>query len=928
MARQWTAKQAIDAQNGVSPSPTPVTPPVAPVAPTTPTPINTPSPAPITPPTTPRVEGQWNYGTADNQVLGEKPTVAPTQPTPTVKPASASQAIAQGFKQEIKPVAKGANAPLTTEIGREAKLGQLPTVQQAQNQAEQDKINTANLKSQSGQQLWSNLESISGANQSLLNDRKAFDQAFGYDNKDVSEKALVDAFWKSKRLDTNSIYNSLATGAIIPKESKNTPAFTDALIRHQDTTRFENLNPYQLSKVINTELIPGTQTYNDLMAKNPQLVTDAMKLASINTPVTARDEPKTNWQDNLSAYLSRSPVMSNPTTVATIMNSDPNIATKTNEVQAVEDKLTDAKDRLKKVQENVTERYKGTGATKQTINAKALAESQDIIDEITMLEANKASASSALTTLIQNAKDNYTYARQDRQDALDQYNKGFAQLQAMAEMGMKQDAQEYQKQQDAVNRDLQLLQYYTDIDQANAKEARGYDFQERSDLRKFDQQKELAKMGYIQDERMSNLNYNQDINKLRLSNDLQTNKDLNQKVIDLRTQWFDDTEISNIIYGQPAQTQVWDLSGAELMKVLASGKLNGQKFFWVYATADMDGTDRANIYKKAENIGLEAFVNQYKGTKITPEMINIAAQKTGMDPLMIATVMAADSSMGTKWLGARNNNPWNVWQFDSIGTQWVKWYATLQDWVNAVAQNLAKRVDALIPKLPKSNQKVSSVESTSNLRSKTLGLVTGGTEAERNAKVNNIVKTAKAEWISPTEAKKKLGYKSDDDITFIKNREWVMDEARKNYSTQTSQAKTALTLLSQPQTAIGDVASVVWFLKTIDPTSVARESEVQSVENARGIIDWISNVFAKAKEWTKLTDKQRQQLIDSINVIVQASNNKMADLVWVTQEEFNQRGLDPSIIISWSMLKNLWTQWQTKSAPVDNRFSELYSQLK
>ncbi len=250
------------------------------------------------------------------------------------------------------------------------------------------------------------------------------------------------------------------------------------------------------------------------MAKNPQLVTDAMKLASINTPVTARQET-TNWQDNLSNYLSRSPVMSNPTTVATIMNSDPNIATKTNEVQAVEDKLTDAKDRLKKVQENVTERYKGTGATKQTINAKALAESQDIIDEITMLEANKASASSALTTLIQNAKDNYQMARQDRQDALDNYYKGFSQLQAMAEMGMKQDDMEYQRQQDSVNRDLQLLQYYTNIDQANAKEARGYQFQERSDLRNFDQQKELAKMGYQNQEKLARMGYQ---NQAYLSN--------------------------------------------------------------------------------------------------------------------------------------------------------------------------------------------------------------------------------------------------------------------------------------------------------------------------------------------------------------------------------------------------------------------------
>ena len=169
MARQWTAKQAIDAQNGVT---TPVTPPVAPVAPTTPTPINTPAPvtapAPITPPTTPRVEGQWNYGTADNQVLGEKPTVAPTQPTPTVKPASASQAIAQGFKQEIKPINPAQNAPLTTEIGREAKLWQLPNVQVAQNQAEQAQINTQNLKSSSGQQLWSNLDTISKNNPSTV----------------------------------------------------------------------------------------------------------------------------------------------------------------------------------------------------------------------------------------------------------------------------------------------------------------------------------------------------------------------------------------------------------------------------------------------------------------------------------------------------------------------------------------------------------------------------------------------------------------------------------------------------------------------------------------------------------------------------------------------------------------------------------------
>ncbi len=49
-----------------------------------------------------------------------------------------------------------------------------------------------------------------------------------------------------------------------------------------------------------------------------------------------------------------------------------------------------------------------------------------------------------------------------------------------------------------------------------------------------------------------------------------------------------------------------------------------------------------------------------------------------------------------------------------------------------------------------------------------------------------------------------------------------------------TQARTTLKLLQGTKpTAMGDVAAVVGFLKTIDPSSVARESEVASVENAR-----------------------------------------------------------------------------------------------
>ena len=189
MARQWTAKQAIDAQNGVT---TPVTPsptPVAQVAPTTPTPINTSAPA-LSSSNCSKSRRSMELWYSWQSSTREKPTVAPTQPTPTVKPASASQAIAQGFKQGNKTSSKGAMLLSLLRLVVRQKLGQLPTVQQAQNQAEQDRINTANLKGsimtttleQSWDYFWCKSEPF-------LNDHKAFNKAFGYDNKDVSEKS-------------------------------------------------------------------------------------------------------------------------------------------------------------------------------------------------------------------------------------------------------------------------------------------------------------------------------------------------------------------------------------------------------------------------------------------------------------------------------------------------------------------------------------------------------------------------------------------------------------------------------------------------------------------------------------------------------------------------------------------------------------------
>jgi len=64
--------------------------------------------------------------------------------------------------------------------------------------------------------------------------------------------------------------------------------------------------------------------------------------------------------------------------------------------------------------------------------------------------------------------------------------------------------------------------HYDEQDQANAREQRGYDFQMKRDEQNFGQQKELAKMGYNQEERMSSINYNQDMAKLGMQQSYNT----------------------------------------------------------------------------------------------------------------------------------------------------------------------------------------------------------------------------------------------------------------------------------------------------------------------------------------------------------------------------------------------------------------------
>jgi hypothetical protein len=62
--------------------------------------------------------------------------------------------------------------------------------------------------------------------------------------------------------------------------------------------------------------------------------------------------------------------------------------------------------------------------------------------------------------------------------------------------------------------------------------------------------------------------------------------------------------------------------------------------------------------------------------------------------------------------------------------------------------------------------------------------------------------------------------------------------------------------------AAGDTALIFSFMKMLDPTSVVKEGEQATVENSRGIPETVSNLYNKALAGTRLTEPQREEIVN------------------------------------------------------------------
>jgi hypothetical protein len=156
---------------------------------------------------------------------------------------------------------------------------------------------------------------------------------------------------------------------------------------------------------------------------------------------------------------------------------------------------------------------------------------------------------------------------------------------------------------------------------------------------------------------------------------------------------------------------------------------------------------------------------------------------------------------------------------------------------------------------------------------------------------------------NPLEAKKLMGTSmhTSDDKNVIDFYTKEIQTANKNYNEQDKYIKTILN--SNLTGPINDLALIVGFLKNTDPNSVARESEVQAVVNARGYLENLGMITENFTTGAKLTSEQRTQIKNYAQQMRDILNRKRYEDMIQAKDKLEKRGLEASMVNSYELKK-------------------------
>ena len=150
----------------------------------------------------------------------------------------------------------------------------------------------------------------------------------------------------------------------------------------------------------------------------------------------------------------------------------------------------------------------------------------------------------------------------------------------------------------------------------------------------------------------------------------------------------------------------------------------------------------------------------------------------------------------------------------------------------------------------------------------------------------------------------------------------------KNFRTIENQGRTILALSKKPS-AQNDIAMIFSYMKMLDPTSVVREGEFATAQNAAGVPDQIRNAFNKAQNGQRLNPQQRQEMVKSAREVFLSARETYNNRAEQFRSYATDNGVEPDRVAalhqdkpSGTLSANLptFTPAQAKAAKAGTRF--------
>lgn len=209
---------------------------------------------------------------------------------------------------------------------------------------------------------------------------------------------------KQQNQNPNVIYSEIQNWNQVDNELFWTPEYNNALIRANNLATFENLSANDLATAINIwMLLPWTQTYNDLKAKNPTLLQQAEQLNTLNSSISTK---KTTLEDTLTQITSN--ILKSFTwdvnNYKKVLSENPQVVKLNTDMATKKKDLDVLKDEIDNAYTDIEDQFKWSGKTKWYIRAKAWLVSESLIRQYNLGLNEYNTMAWQLQTITENVK--------------------------------------------------------------------------------------------------------------------------------------------------------------------------------------------------------------------------------------------------------------------------------------------------------------------------------------------------------------------------------------------------------------------------------------------------------------------------------------------------------------------------------------------